>query len=229
MFVSNWTGSSAASRLGRGSAVLFLSASLTGCFFQTAAWSPAESPKNNSVEFISFKHQVSFGDSGARLDMAERRRLESFLGRVRIGYGDDVMVGVRGRKNSARDSALSGRRMTAVMAHMGNLGVPVKEMPPGPETAPWDGTVRVHIGRHVVLGPSCSDWSKPGSGDWVNRPSSNLGCATSKNLGLMLADPGDLIRARPLTPADGAAGALRVDEYRQGKLKFEKAEKTGTK
>lgn len=226
MFVSNWTRPTLASRLGRGSAVLFLSAALTGCLFQTALWSPAEAPKNNTVEFISYKHQVSFGDSGARLSMEERSRLDGFLARVRIGYGDDVMIGVRGRKNSARDSALAGRRTAAVMAHMGNRGVPVQEMPPGPETAPWDGTVRVHIGRHVVLGPACSDWRKPGEGDWANRPSSNFGCATSKNLGLMLADPGDLIRARPITPSDGAAGAKKIEDYRDGKVETKKAEKT---
>ena len=43
--------------------------------------------------------------------------------------------------------------------------------------------------------------------------------ATITNLGLMVANPGDLVRGRTPGPADGAVGARRYKSYREGEQK----------
>lgn len=220
MFVSLRTGpqNRPLHMLVRVGAVLALSTALSGCLFETAAWSPAEAPKRNTVEFLKYKHRVTFGREGARLSAEERQKLERFLERVKIGYGDDVHVGVTGRKNTARDSALADRRTEAVMTHVRGMRIAALPMPPGPEMQPWDGSVQIEVGRYIVMGPHCPDWNKRSDHDFANKPSSNFGCATSRNLGLMLADPGDLVRTRPLTPSDGDRGSQMVKAYRKGKV-----------
>jgi len=46
---------------------------------------------------------------------------------------------------------------------------------------------------YVVVRPGCPDWTD--GPDWVlqNKNSSNFGCATANNLGLMLANPADYV------------------------------------
>jgi pilus assembly protein CpaD len=43
-----------------------------------------------------------------------------------------------------------------------------------------------------------------------------MGCSNEINLGLMVADPNDLVRGRPLAPADAERSALAVQKYRTG-------------
>jgi type IV pilus biogenesis protein CpaD/CtpE len=54
--------------------------------------------------------------------------------------------------------------------------------------------------------------------DFTNAPSSNFGCATAVNLGLMVASPGDLAAGRSLEPADGKPAASAVARYLDDKV-----------
>jgi glycosyltransferase involved in cell wall biosynthesis len=61
-----------------------------------------------------------------------------------------------------------------------------------------------------------ADWSRQSGTDFANLPHSNFGCATQTNLGLMVAEPRDLVRGRPLAPADGVREAEAIARYRAG-------------
>ena len=118
------------------------------------------------------------------------------------------------------------KRLAAVKAQIASVGLTTHDAVKTREDKDWDGSVRMVVGRYVVTPPSCPNWTKPSGSDWTNATPSNHGCATTINLGLMLADPGDLVRARPITPSDGQAGASKVDKYRKGQT--EKAKLTST-
>ena len=49
-----------------------------------------------------------------------------------------------------------------------------------------------------------------------NSVSKHFGCAMSKNMAAMIADPRDLRRPRAMTPADAGRRAIVLDKYRQG-------------
>ena len=78
--------------------------------------------------------------------------------------------------------------------------------------------MRVTVGRYLVVPPRCPNWAKPSQRDPLNQPASNFGCATTVNLGLMVADPADLVRGRTLGPADGSASMLSIQRYRAGQV-----------
>ena len=74
-------------------------------------------------------------------------------------------------------------------------GVAVRADPP--QAAPGAGApdgpsrtdaARLLIGYYAVATPGCPDWRKPTAIDYSNQPSSNFGCASQINLGLMVAD-----------------------------------------
>ena len=69
--------------------------------------------------------------------------------------------------------------------------------------------------RATAIEPDCPGYNEPvTSFDRFGRPNMAIGCANEINLGLMVADPNDLVRGRPLAPADAERSALAVQKYR---------------
>ena len=209
-------------RFGAGAAIglAVMAVSLVAaCTPHVSSWSPSNSPKENKVGWVSFSHVIAFGPGKAELSRKEQRRLRRFLAEIKVGNSDHVLVGVAGRLSDSRAAGLADRRSVRVTQFLRRNRVFPRALPTGRDRAPWDGSVSVVVGRYVVTTPSCPDWTKPATGDPANRVSSNFGCATTTNLGLMVADPGDLIRGRPEGPADAATATGAVRRYRGDAVK----------
>jgi pilus assembly protein CpaD len=77
-----------------------------------------------------------------------------------------------------------------------------------------------------VTPPPCPDWRKPATTDFNNQEGANFGCATETNLGLMVANPRDLVNGKTLGPADAEATAKAVQNYRENKVPEPKSSST---
>ena len=62
-----------------------------------------------------------------------------------------------------------------------------------------DPPIRVSYMRYVAEPPQCGDWSTNLAYDPTNLPYPNLGCAQQRNLGVMIANPADLLGPRSET------------------------------
>ncbi len=78
-------------------------------------------------------------------------------------------------------------------------------------------TLLVVVERYIVTPPDCPNWTKSSSGDHDNAATSNFGCSNVTNLGLMVADPRDLVIARQLGPGSAAQAGLAIQRYMAGK------------
>ncbi len=193
-------------------ATLAMTTALAACTTRTAHWSPAQAPKVNKVNWVSHSHSVRPSASAKGLSSVERERLDRFAAEVSLGYGDQVII-MTAKRHRATTAAALARYFRARRLD------PKVEIVDGAKRAKGlPDTVSVTIGRYVVTAPKCPDWTKPAGTDPNNRISSNFGCASVSNLGLMLADPGDLVRGRPKGPGDGVAASRLVRKYRQGKV-----------
>ncbi len=190
---------------------LAMTTTMAACSSRTAYWSPAQSPKVNKVNWVSYSHNVRPAKVGNGLATAERARLDQFTAEVSLGYGDQVVIKTP-RRHRAKTAAALARYFRARRLD------PKIQVIDGNRRR-GDDTMTVIVGRYVVTAPKCPDWTKPAGPDPSNRISSNFGCASTSNLGLMLADPGDLVRGRPKGPGDGVAAARLVRRYREGKVK----------
>ncbi|MGH7115595.1 MAG: CpaD family pilus assembly lipoprotein, partial [Stellaceae bacterium] len=79
----------------------------------------------------------------------------------------------------------------------------------------------------AVTLPRCPNWSMKDAGDFTNAPTSNFGCATAVDLGLMVASPADLAGGRTLAAADGKPAVQAVDAYLDGKVQLPTAPSLG--
>jgi pilus assembly protein CpaD len=188
-----------------------LAAMLAGCS-ETTYWSPAEAPKQTQVDWVRFDHRVMFDPRSRDISISERARLEEFLARVDPRYGDQVLVGTG---SGTVEGEVGLQRVSTVAEYLRSSGMKVAPLT-DVNVARWDGAVQISVGRYVVTPPNCPDWTKSASYDPLNHTSSNFGCATATNLGLMVADPGDLVRGRPMGPSDGAYGARMIQTWREG-------------
>jgi len=76
--------------------------------------------------------------------------------------------------------------------------------------------VVVAYARYVAKGPQCGQsWENLTSTD-QNREYANFGCAVTANMAAQIADPGDLLRPREMTPADAGRRQVVLDHYRKG-------------
>ena len=74
--------------------------------------------------------------------------------------------------------------------------------------------VFVSFNAHKVEVPECGDFTTKTTPNWTNRRHSNYGCATRRNLGLMVKDPGDLKKAQPMPGASGERMGNAVSGYK---------------
>jgi len=180
---------------------------------QDSQWTGAEAPKENKVLYLRQTHDVRFEAGTDALSPAEQQRLAAFVAREDVGRSDEISLAAG---DDGREQTLASRRAAAVAGYL--RGLNLKPESDATSTAPAD-RVTVSVGRYVVVPPNCPDWRKPSADDPANSPSSNFGCATVTNLGLMVADPRDLVSGKAPSESDAEYNALAVQRYREGTIK----------
>lgn len=164
------------------------------------------------VTWVERDGVVVFPADGADLDGSARLALIAYVDSLSPRAGHRVAIPA----TDGTSGNLATRRVAAVEQALIAFGLaPVRV----PDLAPRDDSVPVKSGTWRITPPACPDWSKEPGTDFENLPTSNFGCATVTNLGLMIADPADLVRGRDPGPADGTVAAGAVERYRKGEVK----------
>jgi len=190
-----------------------VAAALAGCESGPEYWSGAQVRHQNNVEWILIDHHVMFAPSSSKLSADEQSKLVAFLNRQDADPRDVVYV-----SSGGAGDALDKARHASVQHELGHAGLRGEPNPAAHKMAvAADDHVTVTIGRYIVIPPDCPDWRKPSGYDPNNTQSSNFGCATEANLGLMVADPRDLVVGRTPGPAEGGVMARAVNIYRAGR------------
>lgn len=193
----------------RVSSLLLVLGCAAACTPSASLWSEADAHREIQVRRVELHHDVTFAKGSAEMSQGEIRSLDDFLDRQQIGYGDAVEIRVSGDnpRIETRQAAAVGDRLTreGIAFERSAIAAP-------------DG-VRVAVVRSVAIPPACPDWRKPDNdGDPSNTMMSNIGCANMRNLGLMIADPSELIAGRPSAAGSGEPLAAGVLRYRTGKV-----------
>jgi pilus assembly protein CpaD len=172
-------------------------------------WSAAEAPRQTRVDFQRLTHTAGFGPSATQLAPTEQESLTAFLQSAQVTTDDPVYL------EGASSDRLSSPRISALARDLTRQGYSVATLPAAPDAVPKNALLVV-VERYVVTPPDCPNWTKSSSDDHENAQSSNFGCADATNLGLMVADPRDLVIGRQLGPAGAAQAGLAIQRYRAG-------------
>ena len=187
-----------------------------GCASDPVQIEPADA-KENTVQFVSFVHQVHFVSGSMAPAAGELDALNGFATRLSLHYGDRVKIDSGASTGNPNADAIAARRAQTVAAELRRIQPASVEI----EQAGADvdeNAVAVSVARYVATGPKCPDWNEIDPQGFSNTPTSNCGCATITNLGAMVADPADLLRGVQPGPADAEFAARGVQRYRSGEI-----------
>jgi pilus assembly protein CpaD len=157
---------------------------------------------------------VSFVPHRTELAPDEAARVDAFLADYAARNSGPLQLTAQ---RGAPADRLPVERLGALEARAIAAGIPKSrvELRLGDRGA-GTGDAMLTFERYTAQAPECGDWSKNTADDWTNTPSSNFGCATQRNIGLMTADPKDLLRGQPVGSHDGAKLADTLGKYRSG-------------
>lgn len=189
-----------------------LGIALGGCAepLSVTDYSPAEQSSQLEVNYTQLVQPLRYQANSDRLAAGERERLIAFAQRRELTTGDRVVVAT-----APTSDALARRRVQAATAALASGGVRFFSVSQMTDASLPQNTAEFRLERHLVTLPRCPNWSSPPQ-NWSNRPSSNFGCSNTTNLGLMIADPADLVGGRQMGPADGSHETLAIRRYRSG-------------
>ncbi len=171
-------------------------------------------PKQAKAYETTYAMDLSFVPGTVTLEQGERERLDDFLVRLAPQTKDVVFLRTFGKDTGL---ALSAPRRELIGALLGAHGLSTAFTGQRSDgVAGEDRRLRISLVRYVVTLPGCSDWTKVARGSFDNQPHSNWGCANATNLGLMIAEPRDLIEGRDPGVADGTYAALGAARYNAG-------------
>lgn len=185
--------------------------SLGACMPSLAQYSETSELKRNEVSMVRLKHSVSF-DSGSGLDAMERAAIEDFLALNRIGYGDilSLDLGDAGDPNAMAD------KWYAVYEYLMEFGIHLQPEAPITGAAPATDSGVLIVERYIVSTPVCEKFADGPDPNWANATSPWFGCTSTSLLGLMIADPADLINGNPDGPPDAEKAGKAIRElYRR--------------
>ncbi len=176
-----------------------------------AAWQPSDRLPDSYVELVTLEHVVRYSPTTARFGDDERARLKAFLSRTRVGPKDQVAL-YGPRRDGGLHDPVTAARLQFLRGELAVLGVPAKV--PAGQLGTGD-QISLVVSRPVVITPDCTQ----GPAGKSQRPEFVMGCATSANLGNMIANPLDLEAGQEASPADGEAATRAIQRCRADEVK----------
>lgn len=169
----------------------------------------AANPVVNKVESMHSITIVDFDLGSVKLNSESTNALTASLSGIKSNSVEDVEIRV------PAGMASKNQRVASIKRHLSNAGIkaPVRVISQAGLT---DAKVVVDISHLAVIAPRCPDWRKSPVTSYSNMTASNYGCAAAVNLGLMVANPRDLVQGRDSNVNNTERSAKVVSDYRAG-------------
>ena len=195
--------------------VIFSAGLLTACADSNGHWSDAETRKRSTVEMVRLSHPLYFAEGSTELSAAQKQSLQTFFRDINVGYGDSLSMDVP-LDHAGHVSDIDQKRHASIAEYLKKRGLMLSAefTPYGIALAP--GNARLVVSRYTVELPKCPDWRQDSSPNYANATTSNFGCAHATNLGLMVANPKDLVVGQTYDGPHAAVAAKAVNKYMSG-------------
>jgi len=173
-------------------------------------WSASEAPRQLRIDFQRMTHTAAYAPEATQLAPREQESLANFLQVTEVTTNDRIYL------EPTSNDRRNGSRISVLARELSRRGYAVATLPPGGDAVPPNALL-VTVERYVVTPPDCPNWTKSPSDDHENAAASNFGCANATDLGLMVADPRDLVIGRGMGPESAEHASLAIQRYREGK------------
>lgn len=169
---------------------------------------------SSRVQVVAQPDEIRLAPHATGLSGTQARALAEFHARWTVAEGGVITVaaptGAAGSGGAYRVSADA----RAFLVSQGTRPEQVRLVGYDAAGAP-DAPIIVGFQRYAAIAPRCGEWTAATS-TASNQPYGNLGCAVTANIAAQVANPGDLVGARPMDPADTGRRMTVLGKYRSG-------------
>lgn len=184
--------------------------------FHHAKWRQIPATPENQAETVVFEQRVGFLPQTALLDSAATAAIDRLLAEAAPEPGNLIRLSVPGSGGTETYDRTTLQRLESVRAALASRGYEsaLADTAVARVAALGEHEIGLTVTRIMAVLPDCSQPQplEPALPEFEGA----FGCTTAYNLGVMVADPADLERGRPLDPADAERAALSVQRYRVG-------------
>lgn len=189
-------------KLGKIAAAIGIGLALSAC--QTTALTsvtPSETIMRNEVKMVRLPYTIKpEEDHTATPSAYTLGSINVFLNSVDVAHSDIILI------DAPED--IAPERIDSIANHLKQAGLVYGGIGTFGET-PKGGSITLYVERYIVTPPNCGNWSAEQSISEKNNNSAHHGCAMMANLGLMVANPRDLIAGtNGRTSTAAAVGAI---------------------
>lgn len=213
---------------------------LSACTPDAAKWTPTESPKENTVDRTVSTYTIPYAVCNKEWNCLEKGKFLNFL-------KDSIPRPYAVRITLEEYGGHSEKRLKDIERELLRYGVPLdlihrnydhvddlyevyqryKYQPCNRDEDKnkaiacnaLNSVVVVVVEQFVVIPPSCANFLEHIGDASQAYTSSNFGCSTEVNLGMMIANPLDLLRGRARGGYDGTVLAAGVNRYETDNIK----------
>jgi len=171
----------------------------------------AEHPIKNTVESHYGSYVAHFAADASTLTEDASDRMIHALHGISPLAADSVLI-----QYAKTDKHATAHR-EFIATELRHMGFSRDTMQFEPSDTLAHNEVRVDIIYSVVVAPDCPDWKTSPITTYSNTMQGNFACAPEVNLGLMVADPHDLVRGTGDVSPDSMRDAKVIQDYRGGK------------
>lgn len=199
------------------SAVLVLAAGLavSGCASVSAAVDAPMTPLSRySLQVEPGVDRIALAVHDQGLSANQHAALRGLAARYGASGAGHVRI-----ESPSGDDPVAVEQAYAVRSFLQAAGVPEDRIQMAAYAAP-DPRAPVLAGFETIRAsiPDCAAEARNMGARFSNQSSSGFGCAITANMAAQIADPRDLLGARPMTPTDSGRAAVVFDNYRRGQV-----------
>ena len=207
-------GSNRAFRIGAAAAVILVSG--IGACAEIPPAGPLDVSETHRIEPVATRFVLAtrFETGHSHLSYADSQRLDRFLRVFHSRARTDLVIATTPDAEGLEAQEHMGEFRERLVAE----GVSRRRIAFRPGTAPLgnDASVMLSFGGYDVRVPECGDWSGHAGYNPTNLPHTDFGCSYQRNIGLMLADPGDLLASEGDSYLEAERSDLLIGLYLEG-------------
>jgi pilus biogenesis lipoprotein CpaD len=169
-----------------------------------------EHPLKNTVETRTQVSEVRFAAARAALSDNEEANLRKQLHGISMAAVESVTVGL------SKGELHNEERKSIITKLMHRLGYTQGDVMFVYDADVADNHAKISLKYAVAIPPNCPDWSASPVTTYSNTTQGNFYCAQESNIGLMVADPHDLVEGSGDVQMSTARAAMAVQNYNNG-------------
>ena len=166
-------------------------------------------PIENKVQSRLASQQVHFAAGSATLSDDAADALQRALHGISPPAVDSITI------RMSPDDKFELQRENALERYLKKMGY--GKIRVIPSTSVKRGIAWVDVAYLAVVPPDCPDWRMSPVTTYSNTWQANTGCAEAVNMGMMIADPHDLVRGTGDVPVNTEPSSKALGEYNAGK------------